>query len=62
MLVFLKGLFLVLHFSYYVLVNILIVLSVILLSVVMILLSTLSVMKDLICDNNQSWLLNLNLA
>ena len=54
MLVFLKGLFLVLHFSYYVLVNILIVLSVILLSVVMILLSTLSVMKDLICDNNQS--------
>ena len=62
MLVFLKGLFLVLHFSYYVLVNILIVLSVILLSVVMILLSTLSVMEDLICDNNQSWLLNLNLA
>ena len=49
MLVFLKGLFLVLHFSYYTLMTFLMMLSVILLSMLMILLYTLN------------WLLNLNL-
>ena len=37
------------------------ILSVILLSMLMILLSTLSVIRHLICGNNQNWLLNLNL-
>ena len=36
-------------------------LYVILLSMLMILLSILSVIRYLICDNNSSWLLNLNL-
>ena len=36
-------------------------LSVILLSLLMILLSTLNVIRYLICDNNQNWLLNWNL-
>ena len=49
---FLKAPFLVLHFSYYTLMTYLMVLYVILLSVLMILLSTLSVFKPLICDNN----------
>ena len=62
MLEFLKGLFLVLHFSYYTLMTFLIMLSVILLSVLMILLSTLNVIRHLICDKNQNWLLNLNLT
>ena len=62
MLVFLKGLFLVLHFSYYTLMTFLIMLSVILLSVLMILLSILSVIRHLICGNNYNWLLNLNLT
>ena len=52
MLVFLKGLFLVLHFSYYTLMTFLIMLSVILLSMLMILLSTLNVIRHLICGNN----------
>ena len=52
MLPFLKALFLVLHFSYYTLMTILIMLSVILLSTMMILLSTLSVIWHLICGNN----------
>ena len=52
MLVFLKGLFLVLHFSYYTLMTFLIMLSVILVSMLMILLSTLNVIRHLICGNN----------
>ena len=36
-------------------------LSVILISMLMILLSTLSVIRHLICGNNKNWLLNLNL-
>ena len=39
----------------------LMILSVILLSMLMILLSTLSVIRHLICDNNSSWPLDLNL-
>ena len=61
MLEFLKGLFLVLHFSYYTLVTFLMMLSVILVSMLMILLSTLNVIRHLICGNNVNWLLNLNL-
>ena len=49
---FLKGLFLVLHFSYYTLMTFLMILSVILLSMLMILLSTLKVNRHLICGNN----------
>ena len=62
MLVFLKGLFLVLHFSYYTLMTFLMMLSVILLSMLMILLSTLNVIRHPICGNNSNWLLNLNLT
>ena len=61
MLEFLKGPFLVLHFSYYTLMTFLMMLSVILLSMLMILLSILSVIRHLICGNNLNWLLNLNL-
>ena len=49
---FLKAQFLVLHFSYYTLLNFLILLPVILLSILIILLSILSVIRHLICDNN----------
>ena len=52
---------LVLHFSYYTLTILLMMLSVILLSKLMILLSILSVIGHLICGNNLNWLLNLNL-
>ena len=52
MLVFPKGLFLVLHFSYYTLMTFLMMLSVILTSMLMILLSTLNVIRHLICGNN----------
>ena len=52
MLEFLKAPFLVLHFSYYTLMTFLMMLSVILLSMLMILLSTLSVIRHLICGNN----------
>ena len=52
MLVFLKGLFLVLHFSSYTLITFLMMLSVILLTMLMILLSTLNVIRYLICGNN----------
>ena len=62
MLEFLKGSFLVLHFSYYRLVTFLMMLSVRLLSMMMILLSTLNVIRHLICGNNQNWCLNLNLT
>ena len=62
MLEFLKGLFLVLHFSYYTLMTFVTMLSIILLSMLMILLSILSVIRHLICSNNNlNWLLNLNL-
>ena len=52
MLEFLKAPFLVLHFSCYILMTFLIMLSVILLSMLMILLSTLCVIRHLICGNN----------
>ena len=58
---FLKAPFLVLHFSYYTLMIFLVMLSVMLLSILMIILSILSVIGHLICGNNLSWLLNLNL-
>ena len=61
MLEFLQAPFLVLHFSYYTSMAFLMMLSVILLSMLMILLSTLSVIRHLICGNNLNWLLNLNL-
>ena len=61
MLEFLKAPFLVLHFSYYTLMNFLMMLSVILLSMLMILLSILSVIRHLICGNNLNWSRNLNL-
>ena len=62
MLEFLKGLFLVLQFSYYTLMTFLMVLSVIsLLSMLVILLSPLNAIRHPICGNNQNWLLNLNL-
>ena len=52
MLEFVKALFLVLHFSYYILMIFLTMLSVMLLSMLMILLSILSVMGHLICGSN----------
>ena len=57
---FLKGPFFVLHFSYNTLMTFLVMLSVILLSMLMLLLSTLNVIRHLICVNN-NWLMNLNL-
>ena len=56
-----KGPFLVLHFSYYTLMTFLMMLSVILLSMLIILPSTLNVIRHLICGNNENWLLILNL-
>ena len=61
MLDFLRAPLLTLHVSYYTLMTFLMMLSEILLSMLMILLSTLSVIRHLICGNNWSWLLNLNL-
>ena len=61
MLEFLKGLFLILHFSCCILMAFLMMLSVILLSMLMILLSILSVIRHLICENNLNCLVNLNL-
>ena len=61
MLAFFKALFLVLHFSYYMLMTFLLMLYVILLSMLMILSSIVSVIRHLICGNNLKWLLNLNL-
>ena len=61
MLEFLKGPFLVLHFSYYTLMTFLMMLSVLLLSMLMILLSTLNLIKNLMYGNNYNSLLNLNL-
>ena len=51
MLEFLKGLFLVLHFSYSTLMTFLMMLSVILISMLMMLLSTLNMISHLICGN-----------
>ena len=48
----LKAPFLVLHFCYYTLVTFLMMLSEVLLSMLMILLSTLNVIRHLICGNN----------
>ena len=61
MLEFLKAPFLVLHFSCYILMTFLTMLSVILLSMLMILHSILSVIRHLICGNTLNWLLYLNL-
>ena len=58
---FLKAPSLVLHFSYYTLMIFLEMLSVILLSMLMILHSTLSAIRQLICGNNMNLLLNLYL-
>ena len=58
---FLQAPFVILHLSYFTLTTFFIILSVTLLSMLMILLSTLSVIKHLICGNNQNWLLSLNL-
>ena len=49
---FFQGRFLVLHFSCYTLMTFLVMLSVVLLSMWMILLSTLNVIRHLICSNN----------
>ena len=59
---FLKGPFLVLHFSCYILMTFLMMLSVILLSMLIIVLSILSVIRHLICSKNLNWHLNLNLT
>ena len=60
MLEFLEAPLLVLHFSYYTLITFQMMLFVIMLSILRILLSAVSVIKHLICDNNYNWLLNLN--
>ena len=62
MLEFLKAPFLVLHFSCYILMTFLTMLSLILLSTLMILLFILSLTRHLICGNNLNWLLDLNLS
>ena len=62
MLEFLKGPFLVLHFSYYALMTLLMIISVILLSMLMLLLSTLNMVRHLIYNNNMNWPQNLNLT
>ena len=58
---FLKGPFLVIHFSCYMLMTFPMMLSALLLSMLMILLSTLNVIRHLICGNNLNCPLNLNL-
>ena len=62
MLEFLKAPFLVLQFSYHILVTFLMILSVTLLSMPMILLSILSVIRHLISGSNFNWLLNMSLV
>ena len=60
--ILLKAPILAQYFSYYILMTFQMMLSVILLyMLMMILLSTLNVIKQLICGNNYKWLLNLNL-
>ena len=61
MLEFLRVLFLVQHFSCYTLMTFLMVLSVILLSMLILILSTVNVIRHLIFGNNWNWLQNLNL-
>ena len=61
MLEFLKFPFLVQRFSYYTLMTFLMILFVTFLSKLMMLLSTLSVIRHLICGSNYNWFLNLNL-
>ena len=61
MLEFLNAPFLVLNISYYRLMTLQTMLSVVLLSILMVLLSVLSFIRHLICGNNLNWLLNLNL-
>ena len=56
-----EGPFLIQHFSYYTLMN-LMMLSVILLSMLMTLPSTLNVIRHLICGNNKNWLRKLYLS
>ena len=56
-----KAPFLVLYFSCYTLMTFLMMLSVISLYMIMILLSFVSVIRYVICSNNQNWLLKLNL-
>ena len=58
----LKAPFLVIHFSYYKLMTLLMMLSAILLSMLMIILSTPRVIMHLICCINLNWLMNLNLV
>ena len=53
MLEFFNGSFSVLHFFYYTLITFLMMLSVIFLSMLMMLLSTLNVIRNLICGNNR---------
>ena len=60
-LLFLKAPLLVLYFSYYISMAFL-MMSVILFSILIISLSTLSVIRHLLCGNNNSWVLNLNLT
>ena len=60
MLEFLRAPFSVLHFSYYTLMTFLMMLSVVLLSMLTILLSTLILIRHMICSNNLNWFLNLN--
>ena len=62
MLEFRKASFLVIHISYYTLMTFLMMLSIILLSVVMILISTLNVIRHLIYGINLNWLLNATLT
>ena len=61
-LVFLKAPFWVLHFPFCMAITFLMKLSIILLSMLMMLLSTSSVIRHLICGNNNIWLLNLNMT
>ena len=58
---FLKAPFLALHISYYTLMTFLMILSAILLSMLIVLRSTLSLIRHLTCGNTCNWLLNLNL-
>ena len=58
---FFKGPFMVLHFSCYILMPFLMMLSLVLVSMLMILLSIQGVIRYLICGSSLSWLLNLNL-
>ena len=58
----LRAVFLVLLFSYYTLMNFMMMLSVKLLFILMMLLSAPIVIKHLLCSSNQNWTLNLNVT